>query len=480
VELPSAPRVDLKPWLLGGLLVIVVLAGLLGLGYWYYVARDIPTQLADPAEHFKYGSIGTEAASGIPFLVWKVLPAVCAGKLPGNDYASLGFVYEPGHDRPIGMPLRIIGIPRVGLNCAVCHTGFVRLTPDGERRILLGMPAQQLNLQAYARFLWACAEDERFTPDNVLAAIRQTDQLSPIDSLVYRYLIIPKTKSGLLEQRDRFSWFNDRPPFGPGRVDTFTSYKVMFGFDVSKDHSIGIVDIPSLWNQGVRVNYFSQWDGNNNSLSERNKSASFGAGTTPETIDIPSLDRVEAWIKVLPPPPYPFPVDAQLAAKGEPIYKTYCAACHDVGGAQIGQVTPVAEIGTDDNRLVSFTAELVDKLNTLGTGYPWRFTHFRKTNGYANMPLDAVWARAPYLHNGSVPSMRDLLEPPEKRTPVFYRGYDVYDPQNMGFVSAGAEAERVGFKYDTSVPGNGNGGHLYGTSLSPADKSALIEYLKTQ
>ena len=69
--------------------------------------------------------------------------------------------------------------------------------------------------------------------------------------------------------------------------------------------------------------------------------------------------------------------------------------------------------------------------------------------------------------------------PPEKRTPVFYRGYDVYDPQNMGFVSSGAEAARVGFKYDTGVPGNGNGGHLYGTSLNPADKAALIEYLKT-
>lgn len=475
-----APGIDARRWLLFGGVALLLLLAVAGLGYWYYVARDIPTQFADPAEHFKYGSIGTEAASGIPYLIWKVLPSVCSGKPPGDGYASLGFVYEPGHDRPIGMPLRIVGIPRVGLNCAVCHTGVVRTAANAERQIILGMPAQQVNLQGYARFLWACAEDTRFTPDNILAAIAQTDSLSFVDTLVYRYLIIPKTQSGLLEQRDRFTWFNDRPPFGPGRVDTFTSYKVMFGFDVAHDHSIGIVDFPSLWNQGVRVNYFSQWDGNNNSLSERNKSASFGAGTTPETIDIASLDRIEAWIKVLPPPRYPFPIDAALAAKGAPIYQTYCAACHDVNGAQIGQVTPIEEVGTDDHRLVSFTAELVDKLNTLGTGYPWRFSHFRKTNGYANMPLDGVWARAPYLHNGSVPNMVDLLEPPGKRTAVFYRGYDVYDPQTMGFVSSGPEAERVGFRYDTSVPGNGNGGHLYGTDLSPADKSALVEYLKTQ
>ena len=44
-------------------------------------------------------------------------------------------------------------------------------------------------------------------------------------------------------------------------------------------------------------------------------------------------------------------------------------------------------------------------MNTIGTGKPWKFSHFRKTKGYANMPLDGVWLRAPYLHNGSVPTL---------------------------------------------------------------------------
>ena len=95
------------------------------------------------------------------------------------------------------------------------------------------------------------------------------------------------------------------------------------------------------------------------------------------------------------------------------------------------------------------------------------------------VPLDGLWLRAPYLHNGPVPSLWDLLEIPEKRPQVFYRGYDVYDPQKVGFITAGPEAERAGFRHETSVPGNGNGGHLYGTDLSPAEKEALIEYLKT-
>ena len=126
--------------------------------------------------------------------------------------------------------------------------------------------------------------------------------------------------------------------------------------------------------------------------------------------------------------------------------------------------------------------------------YPKRFSSFRKTNGYANMPLDGIWLRAPYLHNGSVPNLRELLEVPEKRTRQFYRGNDVYDPKNVGFVSdvPSQEGKRF-FLMDTDPKppdhpdprfqgrphGNGNGGHNYGTRLSTEQKEALLEYLKT-
>ncbi len=98
------------------------------------------------------------------------------------------------------------------------------------------------------------------------------------------------------------------------------------------------------------------------------------------------------------------------------------------------------------------------------------------------MPLDGIWLRAPYLHNGSVPTMHDLLEPVSRRPKVFYRGDDVYDPIQLGFVHT--LAERDGhrfFRFDTSIAGNGNQGHegkAYGTQLSEPDKKALIEYLK--
>ena len=99
------------------------------------------------------------------------------------------------------------------------------------------------------------------------------------------------------------------------------------------------------------------------------------------------------------------------------------------------------------------------------------------------MPLDGLWLRAPYLHNGSVPSLRDLLEPAANRPPAFYRGNDVYDPVKLGFVSDQPEANgKKLFRLDTAVPGNGNGGHegkAYGTELSAGEKTALVEFLKT-
>jgi hypothetical protein len=231
------------------------------------------------------------------------------------------------------------------------------------------------------------------------------------------------------------------------------------------------------------------WDGNNNSVEERNRSAAFGTGALPPTLDRPSIKRMEDWLLDATPPGYPYPIDEKLAARGAPVYRELCARCHgengqDFTGELVGQVTHITEIRTDPHRLDSYTAELAANQNLLYAGYPGeRFRHFRKTFGYANHPLDGLWLRAPYLHNGSVPTLRDLLNPAGERPAVFYRGYDVYDSKRVGFVSDVATGKsRKYFRYDTSLPGNGNAGHegrAYGTELSPDAKEALIEFLKT-
>jgi len=156
--------------------------------------------------------------------------------------------------------------------------------------------------------------------------------------------------------------------------------------------------------------------------------------------------RIEQWLLYKEPPKYPFPISGQLSAQGEKLYAQYCANCHgrngrDFNGDYVGDIVPIDKIGTDRHRLDSYTEELAAVQNTLYAGYPWRFSHFRKTFGYVNLPLDGVWLRAPYLHNGSVPTLRDLLEPAARRPALFYRGYDVYDPAKVGFVTSVARSE---------------------------------------
>ncbi len=99
--------------------------------------------------------------------------------------------------------------------------------------------------------------------------------------------------------------------------------------------------------------------------------------------------------------------------------------------------------------------------------------------GYVAKPLVGVWLLAPYLHNGAVPTIADLLTPPAQRPARFYRGYDVLDTERLGFMASGAAAAAHGYSFDTGLRGNGNGGHLYGTDLSADDKRALIEFVKT-
>ena len=107
--------------------------------------------------------------------------------------------------------------------------------------------------------------------------------------------------------------------------------------------------------------------------------------------------------------------------------------------------------------------------------------------GYKGRPLTGIWATPPYLHNGSVPSLYDLLLPPAQRPSAFDVGTREFDPQRVGFVTAASDpvyrsakssADNT-FSYNTSVAGNANGGHDYGNAqLTDAERWALVEYMK--
>jgi len=459
------------------IVILVLAAAFIGFEAWSHLLRKRPDIVYSSQEdHWKHGAIGLSSESRIPYLVFKILPQMFPEKLPGpGGWASFGFIMEDSNELPIGFAKRDIGFPAVEANCGLCHTGSYRESPTSKPKLIYGGPAHEMDLQAFQRFLAACATDPRFTPDNVLNEIKKTENLSWIDSLFYRYLIIPATIQGMAQQKQMYAWEDSRPTEGRGRVDTFNPTKFIV-YKLPDDHSIGTTDLPQVWNQEPRQHLWLHWDGNNNEIQQRNYAAAMAIGARPDTVIPESFKRDTDFLLKLPPPAYPFPVDKELAQHGEEIFKTTCAACHMPDGKDFGKVMP--EVGTDRHRVDSFTQQLVDKFHTVRFG-DILFTAYRKTDGYVATFVDGAWARAPYLHHGAVPTLWDLLQPVANRPKVFYRGYNVYDPKNLGYISFGADAEKQGFRFDTSIPGNSNAGHEYGTNLSDADKWALIEYLKT-
>ena len=459
---------------------LVLLVGVGGYGAWYTLFREVPTSYESPEEQFKYGSIGTENVEGVPYWIWLVLPRLFPAYLPGlGGYTSLGLTWEEGKETPVGISKTTIGIPRQGMTCAVCHHATVRDTPKEKPTIFLAAPTNKFDPQRYRRFLFDCANDNRFTADYILEEIETYNhKFSWLEKQLYRYWIIPQTKKSLLEEQASSAWMDSRPDWGPGRSDSFNMSKFKL-LNQPLDDTLGSSDMMPLWNEQGHEGFAYHWDGLSTSLTESVRIGAISHGAAKRSIQTEDLGRVEQFIRELAPPIYPYEVDQTSAERGRQLFASNCALCHALGGERTGTVIPVEEVGTDRHRLDMWTQAAADAFNEFAEGYDWDFDSLRKTDGYVSATLDGLWLRASYLHNGSVPSLQDLLEKPENRTQVFYRGYDVYDQANVGFVSEGPDAERVGFKYDTRLPANGNQGHLYGTDLSIEDKQALIEYLKT-
>jgi hypothetical protein len=501
-----------RQWRLNLFLIVVALLIVLGLvvlfigGYLVLrMARSDTPTYASITDHFKYGSIGAEHRdSGIPYALWKTLPSLYPEEFGGrDDYAAFGFLYEKdenGHQRdlPIGIARREVnGVEVVWLNCATCHTGTWRAAKGDVRHIVPAMPSNNLNFHRFANLILKAAVDERLAPDRLFPAmVAAGAPLGPIDRLIWRFGVLPHLREGLLNTRARLlPLFEVQPSWGPGRVDTFNPYKlIQFGMTaggLSVDERIGAADLPAVFNQDPRNGMHLHWDGNNVDLDERNLSAAIGAGVTPDSVDHDAIHRVADWLKALRPPPSPDRPAAEAVARGAAIYQKACASCHGWNaesgyvfeGAKLGLVTPISELGTDPARLNSYTEALREKqLEKLFAGTPYRFRHFEKTDGYANLPLDGLWLRGPYLHNGSVPTLADLLKQPDERPRTFLRGSDVIDPINGGFQSPPCDPSELsdkGFCFDTSVPGNGAGGHIYGTSLRSDEKADLLAYLLT-
>lgn len=482
-----------------GLLVVVVLGGLGAWFGWYKFFREEPEpKWANETERFKYGSIGAEAARGIPYYIWLVLPRVFPEYVPGpGGYKAFGLVWEEGHEMPVGFTKRTIGFTRVANNCAICHTGTWRSRDDETPHVVATAPGHTVDIQGLLRFLTRCGLDPRFNASTLLAEINREVKLSLVDRLIYRFALIPLTRRALQQQDEALRWMNRTgwPAWGRGRDDPMNLTKY-FMTSMAVDESTGQADFPSIWNLKVRKGegLFLNWSCDTPAVRSVLIDSALGLGAAPDaTIPFDRLawsthrrewllhrmEELDNFLSNTPPPKYPFPIDATLAAQGQSLYAQHCAACHDVGGKWTNKPVPLDEVGTDVERANTWLQAAADEANRRVKDLGIDRKNMVKQAGYCSPPLDGVWLRAPYLHNGSVPTLRDLLSPVAARPASFYRGYDVFDPAKVGFVSDGAEARLRGWKHDTKVRGDGNQGHTYGTTLADAEKTALLEYLKT-
>ena len=476
--------------LVTALCVALILGGMGAAWGWYKFFRVVPQPewiTSNPEMRFKYGSIGAENDAGIPYWIFYVLPRMFPEKLPGpGGYASFGVAWEQGMELPVGFTKMTIGFPRVANTCAVCHTGSYRVSEDSNPVFVPLAPNHTLNLAAFFRFLIDCAKDPRFNPDNLMREINLVTDLSFVDGLIYRYLIIPITKKRLLEREQQFAWLYHPgfPDWGRGRDDAMNLTKY-FMIEWPMDDSFGPTDMPSLWNlgkykaeQGMRMNFAGD---SHDAYSVIIDSALGLLGAPPKSNEefLGHVDWMLEYLTQRQAPKYPFAIDGGLAERGREVFVAECAACHE--SARTGTVVPVDEVGTSRDRIDTWNERAAREANAVvrEMGIERKGLVEEPLRGYIAAFLDGIWIKAPYLHNGSVPTLRDLLEPVADRPRTFRRGYNVYDPVRVGFVTEGREAERIGTLHDVRLQGGGNVGHEYGTALPEADKAALVEYLKT-
>jgi mono/diheme cytochrome c family protein len=208
----------------------------------------------------------------------------------------------------------------------------------------------------------------------------------------------------------------------------------------------------------------------------------------------PAFRDLQAYLKSLEPPKYPFPIDAAKSARGKVVFAETCARCHGTygpGGKYPNKIVPLDVIGTDPARSRGLSDRLVAHYNStwLGAEHPVKTERV----GYQAPPLDGIWATAPYLHNGTAPTLHTMLQSstrPRRFTRPPSTGFEHYDTVHVGWKFTEVSAEELAstarrsafqakFIVDTSRFGMGNRGHTFGDQLDEDQRMDLIEYLKT-
>ena len=203
----------------------------------------------------------------------------------------------------------------------------------------------------------------------------------------------------------------------------------------------------------------------------------------------PNFVHIQAYIEQLEAPKYPHPIDEALAEKGRLAFNKNCMKCHgryDDEASYPNKVIPIEEIGTDPVRFWSISRVQREATNRGWLQYFGEYPVDLESEGYIAQPLDGIWASAPYLHNGSVPTLYHMFNVDER--PLIWKRSDYgYDWDRGGLlvmefiqIPDGLNTRERRMYYDTRHIGNSSAGHPFPDDyLSDDEKIAVMEYLKT-
>lgn len=432
--------------------------------------------------------------------------------------------------------------PFVGFSCAACHTGQINYkdSEDKLKAIRIDGGASMHALDKFRTILLESIiqtyKDHRQFDRFAQRILGENYSLEHGQKLkdALKIAVERGAKTGITEiARDIYPTEE-----GYGRLDALQRISnTVFGYDLEEIHNLrvgdGPVSYPHVWD--VNKLDWVQWNGSVRQPMARNVGEALGVFarlnlTDPEkmynsTVPVRNLAKIEDTLAKLKAPKWPediWPLDYEKVAKGKKLFEENCVSCHGVKvikGTDEWRVTMVnnQQIGTDSTTADNFMNYRVDASSLGGSKQADQAfgLHFitekvmenryqaegvtsaekpaldgngrknivRAPCGYKARPLHGIWATAPFLHNGSVPNLYELLSPYEERSKEFSVGSYLFDPIKVGFNSEGV---RNATKFDTSERGNANTGHIFdtmegaiGRKFSKEERYSLIEFLKS-
>lgn len=258
------------------------------------------------------------------------------------------------------------------------------------------------------------------------------------------------------------------------------------------DSDVLPVSVPPWWNVHKKHAMFYNGQGRGDHVGTMILASTTCTDSVAEAREIDRwFTDVAAYLATLEPPAYPWPIDQALADDGERVFNRECKECHGRYGRgehYPNKLVALDEVGTDPLMAELAVDGAEDYIRWFERSFYGRHGDAVPGRGYVAPPLDGVWATAPYLHNGAVPTIAVLLDSSTRPTYWRHDGAEPdYDQAALGWQYQALEQGREQFAsleeqkwvYDTTRPGYGNQGHGFGDELTGPERTAVLEYLKT-